>query len=232
MQKRGRDLWVIWLVMAVLAASAWATLLHTPRKDSTLVPLTQVARLIKAGQVKRLVIDAPAVQVEKTDGEQLTARKEPNASLITSLRTLGVTPAQLKRVDLIIEIPPYGGRLHWLIVLSPLALVALWFSLTAHPTSMDPNRPDALLGNPAQRYTGPWARASPSTTWPVKMKPSKNWKRWSRSCVRRGGLAGWVLMCPTAYCWWGRQAAEKLCWRERWPAKPVCRFSVSVPRRS
>lgn len=108
MQKRGRDLWVISVVIAMLAASTWAALLHTPRKDSTLVPLTRVARLIKAGQVKRLVIDAAAVQVEKINGEQLTAHQEPNVSLITSLRTLGVTAAQLRRVDLIIE-PPLTG---------------------------------------------------------------------------------------------------------------------------
>ncbi len=154
MQKRGRDLWVLWLILAVLAASIWAASLHMPRKDSTLVPLTQVARLVKAGEVKGLVIDAAVVQVEKTSGEQLTARKDPNTSLITSLRILGVTPAQLRQVNLVIQPPGrFTGGWHWLIVLLPLVLVALWFSVVARPAGTGQGgRLDALLGSPAQRY--------------------------------------------------------------------------------
>lgn len=154
MQNRGDRRWSIWLILAVLAASTWAGLLHVPGKASTLVPLTEAARLIRTGQVKEMVIDTAAVQVEKIDGEQLAAHKEPNVSLIATLRRLGVTPTQLRQVNLAVRRPSlYGaGVLHWLVVLSPLVLVVLLFCSLARPTDIEPGQFGALLGSPAHRY--------------------------------------------------------------------------------
>ena len=154
MQGRGGNGWLIGLVLASLAASIWAGLLHVPAEDSTLVSLTQIARLIKAGRARALIIGTTSVQVETLNGEQFTARKEPNVSLITVLRALGLTPEQLSQVSLMVERPnPYeDGLWHWLTVLSPLLFLMLWFSLSARPSSIESSQFDTFLRSPARHY--------------------------------------------------------------------------------
>ncbi|MBI3162219.1 MAG: ATP-dependent zinc metalloprotease FtsH [Chloroflexi bacterium] len=99
-------------------------------------PLTisEVARMIQAGQVARITIESDdTIQVIKPNGSAETAqesRKESNTSLIEQLRDYGVTPEQLAEVNIEVSAPSvWGGVLSGALYLLPVIFMGglLWF---------------------------------------------------------------------------------------------------------
>ncbi len=93
------------------------------------ISLSRLATDIAAGNVKKVVESGSKLEITYQDGKQATSTKELDASLSESLRNLGLTVEDLKKV----EFEPRGasGVSAWLLPLSftllPLVLFILFF---------------------------------------------------------------------------------------------------------
>jgi cell division protease FtsH len=83
--------------------------------------LTQLAAMIKRGEVKSIEVSEDKLTVQLVAGGQSTARKERAESLPQTLQPFGVTPEDLSRVDIKVNDPPqFSNWLGLLVNLLPL----------------------------------------------------------------------------------------------------------------
>lgn len=100
-------------------------------KDTTpTVTLSEVARLTEAGQVKSIVVNSDdSLTITESDNTVVKSTKESDASLVQTLSSYGVTPAQLSAVD--ISVSTESGFTLFLIdvlpILLPLLLIGFFF---------------------------------------------------------------------------------------------------------
>jgi cell division protease FtsH len=100
-------------------------------------PLTinEVAQKVQAGQVAKIVTendDTITVYMKNGDKEGVASRKEPNATLVDQLLSLGVTPDKLSSENLVIEVPEpslWAGFGTLIVYILPILLMVgvLWF---------------------------------------------------------------------------------------------------------
>src|SRR5512143_2633768 len=126
------------IVYFVLSVAIAAMLFMGFRQDSsTEQPLTinQVAQDGKDGKVKRIVIESDdAIRVVMASGQEtgVESHKEPNATLVDQLISLGVTPDQLSPQSVQIEVKPpsqWTGLISGALYILPVIFMvgALWF---------------------------------------------------------------------------------------------------------
>src|SRR5512143_2696336 len=91
--------WTLLGVLLLVAGTA-ALLLRTPPQDKV-VPLTDVAAAISAGRVMRIedAQDTGTLTIHYTDGTEQTARRDKSASFFEQMGYLGITNAQLERLN-------------------------------------------------------------------------------------------------------------------------------------
>jgi cell division protease FtsH len=98
------------------------------QKDTT-VPLSEVARLAQAGQVKSIVISDQDLTVTKADNTIVKSKKEPDASLVQTLSSYGVDQAHLSALDL--SVATQSGWVFFLVsvlpILLPILIVGFFF---------------------------------------------------------------------------------------------------------
>jgi cell division protease FtsH len=83
--------------------------------------LTQVATMVKRGEVKSIEVNEDKLTIQLSSGGQATARKERAESLPQTLQPFGVTPEDLSRVDIKVNEPPqFSNWLGLLLNLLPL----------------------------------------------------------------------------------------------------------------
>ncbi|MCL4529814.1 MAG: AAA family ATPase, partial [Chloroflexi bacterium] len=106
------------------------------RQDSTTQqPLTinEVAKAIQNGEVARVQIQQDdQIHIIYKSGKEADSHKEPTATLVDQLISLGVTPAQLSPDNIMIEVQPpslLSGLLSVLAYTLPLLIVlgVMWF---------------------------------------------------------------------------------------------------------
>ncbi len=86
--------------------------------------LTEVAKAIEAGTVRKIVVDENTLLVTLKSGEEFEARKEPVTTAPEQLAALGVTPEQMQGVTLEIKKPSdLSGILTFLGYMLPALLV-------------------------------------------------------------------------------------------------------------
>lgn len=119
----------ILLVALVLFLAALLASLFAGGGSGTGVPFSELAGKIERGEVSRLTVRGDTVTAILRDGTALVAVKEPEASLLESLRNYGIAPERLADVELDVETP--SGAAVWLGILFqtlvPFALVLLLF---------------------------------------------------------------------------------------------------------
>ncbi len=67
---------------------------------STTVPLSEVARLAEAGEIKTIVVDDQDLTITKTDDSVVKSKKEADASLVQTLSSYGVDGTHLSALDI------------------------------------------------------------------------------------------------------------------------------------
>jgi len=126
------------IVYFVLIVAIAAMLYMGFRQDSTPgEPLTinQVAQSVKEGHVARIIIESDnAIRVVMKNGEEagVESHKEPNATLVDQLISLGVTPEQLSPESVQIEVKPpsqWTGLISGALYILPVIFMVgvLWF---------------------------------------------------------------------------------------------------------
>ncbi len=95
------------------------------------VSVSELVREIKAGEIKKIVVEGNNLTVTNTKDEEQTVVKESEASLSDTLIKLGVTPAELAKVS--IEVSKGSSVSFWLLTILPFlipmifVLVLFWF---------------------------------------------------------------------------------------------------------
>lgn len=87
------------------------------------IALSQVARLVDAGEVKTITVEGQELAIEKIDGTKLKSKKEPDAGLVETLGSYGVLPEKLSAVD--ISVASQSGFLFFLVNIFPILLPIL-----------------------------------------------------------------------------------------------------------
>ncbi len=101
-------------------------------------PLTinEVAKAVEEGKVARIIIESDdtitVVYTNGTEADGVESRKEPNATLVDQLASLGVTTEQLAPENVVIEVrapSAWGGLLSGALYLLPILFMGgvLWF---------------------------------------------------------------------------------------------------------
>ncbi|MCC7436607.1 hypothetical protein IT402_01890, partial [Candidatus Nomurabacteria bacterium] len=88
------------------------------------VALSQVARLVDAGEIKNITVDGQDLDIEKTDGVKLKSKKEADSGLVETLSSYGVSTEKLSGVD--ITVASQNGFVFFLINILPILLPILF----------------------------------------------------------------------------------------------------------
>lgn len=116
------------LIFAVLIA-VYSLVADMGNKKPQTVGLSEVARLVNAGEVKSISIDGQDLSLTKTDDSIVKSKKEPDAALTTTLVSYGVEPVTLAKVD--VNVVAQSGVAFFLLnilpILLPIALVIFFF---------------------------------------------------------------------------------------------------------
>jgi cell division protease FtsH len=118
----------ILLFVAILAIGAFVLSMNNPAAPVEVVTLPQIVAGIEAGEIETLTVQGDTL-VAKADGTSLSARKESNISTVEALQILGVSPAALKELPIVVEDPDagLGSFLGLLLTFAPLLLFGFLF---------------------------------------------------------------------------------------------------------
>ena len=153
--KRLRSGAIYLLLVIALGAFLYSSLMRRPTAAVATVPIGDVAALVRSGDVDAIVIDNDKLLVTKTNGEPLQSRIEDQAGLINTLTDLGVTPEQLRQVEVSVANPQFWDV--WsnvLLALVPLALLGAFFFFIMRQAQGAGNQAFSFGKSRARMFTG------------------------------------------------------------------------------
>ena len=135
MNSRSQSIFVYILLFVAIGAMLY---MGFRENTSTVKPLTinEVAQAVQDGKVAKIIIKSDdtftVVYTNGTEEEGVESRKEPNATLVDQLGSLGVTKEQLAPENVVIEVrapSAWGGVLSGALYLLPVLFMGgvLWF---------------------------------------------------------------------------------------------------------
>ncbi len=89
-------------------------------KETDVVGLSEVSRMVTAGEVKSITISGQDLTVTKSDDTVVRSKKEPEASLSQTLASYGVDAAKLAAVD--VRVKSQSGFAFFLMTILPIVL--------------------------------------------------------------------------------------------------------------
>ncbi|MCC6904537.1 MAG: ATP-dependent zinc metalloprotease FtsH [Anaerolineae bacterium] len=93
------------------------------------ISMAEVARYVNEGQVEKITVSSnDMVTVQLLDGNVLASRKEPDISLLETLKLYGISEEQFRQLDIRQESASWQGLLPMLFNLLTIGLIA-WFVL-------------------------------------------------------------------------------------------------------
>ncbi|MEW6569280.1 MAG: ATP-dependent zinc metalloprotease FtsH [Chloroflexota bacterium] len=129
---RGRNSLVLFVLLAIIAVLVLR--FNSTATEPRRLYLSQVAEAIRAGEVQQIIIDEDNLRVVFRNGEEALSRKEPGATAVEQLISLGVPPEMLSsdQIELDVKQPSDWNTVISLItyILPALLVVGLiWFML-------------------------------------------------------------------------------------------------------
>ncbi|MDE2188333.1 MAG: ATP-dependent zinc metalloprotease FtsH [Patescibacteria group bacterium] len=118
------------LVVLFLVVSIYSAISQTTA-PGTQITLTRLAADVASSSIASISVSGDTVSAVYRDGSIKTTQKETGVSLSSTLSAYGITPAQLKAIDISVEQP--SGWLIWFEDLSPVigsllfVLLLIWF---------------------------------------------------------------------------------------------------------
>jgi cell division protease FtsH len=141
------------LIVVAVAVLFYSASQSTERPDEK--GLTEVAALIRSGDVSRIVVAGDQLTVELDNKTSFISQKEEDVNLTTSLTRLGVTPEQLSQVEL--KISPPSDMSGWLTVLGtvlPLLLIGGLFVMILRQAQGSNSQAMSFGKSKARVFTG------------------------------------------------------------------------------
>ncbi len=126
--QRLRSSFIYILLLLALAAFLYSALVPRSQTPAETVSIDQIAALIRSGDVTQITVQGDQVLITKRTGDPVASLKESGVGLIGTLQDLGITPDELKAVD--IRVADLTGWAKWgglLMGLIPLLLIGLFF---------------------------------------------------------------------------------------------------------
>lgn len=111
------------VLMFAILVGLYSAISNIGAAKPEVITLSQVARLVDAGEIKTIAVDGQDLAIEKTDGTKLKSKKEADAGIVETLGTYGVLPEKLKTID--VSVSSQGGFLFFLINILPILLPIL-----------------------------------------------------------------------------------------------------------
>ena len=124
-----------WIYLLLFMAAIAIVIFQVGRGSSQVqrISINQLASDVEAGQVKNITVDQDNLTITYADGTQKVSTKESNATLVSQLTELGVTPQQLSAsTGPSIEVTPaspWGGVINLLSLLLPVLIFVVFFYL-------------------------------------------------------------------------------------------------------
>lgn len=116
------------LIFALLIA-AYSIVSDIGGTKPNVVALSEVARLVQAGEVKSIVIEDQNLTIVKTDDSTLESKKEPSASLIETFAAYGVEQSRISAVN--VTVASESGLAFFFLsvlpILLPILLIGFFF---------------------------------------------------------------------------------------------------------
>jgi cell division protease FtsH len=116
------------LIFAVLTV-AYSFVSRLPSTKKDVIGLSEVARMVSAGEIKKISIDDQTLTITKTDNSTAMSKKESDAALTQTLTSYGVDPAKLAAVDISVAAQSGIGffLLSILPIILPIILIVFFF---------------------------------------------------------------------------------------------------------
>ena len=94
-------------LLIIVAVAALVFSIFSGRSQAPQVDISRLAEDVKAGAVKKLLVQGDSITIEYRDPgiPDAASRKEPNTTLIETLDRLGVTSEYLKNMEVEVETP-------------------------------------------------------------------------------------------------------------------------------
>lgn len=117
------------LFIFVLITALYSAVSRIPSKKDDTIGLSEVARMVTAGEVSSINIDGQDLLVTKTDKTVLKAKKEPDAALTETLTAYGVPQDKLSSVDIaVVPQSSFGFLLMTILpIILPVVLIVFFF---------------------------------------------------------------------------------------------------------
>jgi cell division protease FtsH len=116
-----RNSFVYLIILVAIIALVFTVFQPGPGRGDQPLSLTQLAAMIKRGEVKTIEVTEDKLTVQLASGGQATARKERVDALPQTLAPFGVTDQDLSRVDVkVVEPPQFSNWFGLLVNLLPL----------------------------------------------------------------------------------------------------------------
>ncbi|MFQ5611349.1 MAG: ATP-dependent metallopeptidase FtsH/Yme1/Tma family protein, partial [Anaerolineae bacterium] len=119
------------------------------------ITLSEVAALAEAGSIERISVQEDKLTLHLKGEELKTAHKEPDTSVIETLRRLGVNQEQRNAIDIDVAPPSrWGGWLALLGTVLPLVLIGLFFVFILRQAQGAGNQALSFGKSRARMFTG------------------------------------------------------------------------------
>ncbi len=147
------------LLLLALGAFLYTSLKNNVGASTKPIEINEVANMVRSGAAKKIVIKDDKITVTSTSengGEtQWLSRKESEASLVETLRNLGVTSEEMKAVDISVAEPQFWEN--WsgiLLALLPLILLGAFFYFIMRQAQGAGNQAFSFGKSRARMFTG------------------------------------------------------------------------------
>ncbi|CAN5538461.1 ATP-dependent zinc metalloprotease FtsH [soil metagenome] len=143
------------LLLLALGAFLYASLMRRPSTAALPATIGDVAKAVRDGKVKELVVKDDSVTVIQRDDSQIQSRKETATGIVDTLRNLGVTADQLSKVDIKVDEPKWWEN--WsgiLLAILPLILLAAFFYFILRQAQGAGNQAFSFGKSRARMFTG------------------------------------------------------------------------------